>query len=468
MTDPRIRLADEESSLLLQAASALCPSSFSMVPDPDESIRDYARRLYSPGNDLASLVAKESRSRLANAVASHVRRVFGISGTAAAAEILVSPVIQTGPHHRLAFDDDFCSTLALSLIGSASARRTVNLLFTCSTITLEEQARHGPAWLRINAEPIRVFDIPRKTLSKKSVLAFSDPVTLSEELRSWIGAQSATGVRIDLSRTEARSASEHISRINDQFFGQLHQGTGVMTVALREDFFARLLADTLDQPSLLRRFTDDGRLTALAARLHSAASGAAGCFVPVATDLFWGVSGGRVRPLRLSAGRLQSARYDIDIPADAASLARHLRDGALVPGLFLVFCVASILPAARALGGSYQAAYYEAFRNAVLDVLDPAASDERQLMSDIAGQALAGWGHNVIARNALADLAVPKQGALSFPDCFADTSLRAASDEFAAFTADERWRQLAGALGGAVPERVSAGRSSLRYTETDA
>jgi len=433
-------VTNDAKTQLLKTAATLCPGSFSLLGDSSETLRTYARKLYSNNSVLCSSLAEQSRSIFAETL-----RKYAYTSSAAH-EFLTNPVIQTGSHHRLAFDDDFCSTLALSIVGTAAAGRKVNLMFNCATVTLEERSHRGPGWLRVNENPTRVFDIPRRTLSKKSVIAFDDLVHISPNLVEWANSLSQQGINIDVTQTIALSARDQITRINNQFYRQLRKGTGVESIVLHEKFFAEMLANTLERPSLLRRLIEDGRMLTIVQRLGIAAADKTTSFVPNSTDLFWVLINGRIRPLQLIENQLCSEKYDMKIPFEVSSLTHLLRTGVLVPNLFLIFCMASILPAARALGGAYQASYYEVFRQIILDTLDLGAQDERELFEEVCGRVLVGWGHNVIAHNAMDDLVVSETDTLTFSDQLGDTSLKVVSADFAAFSTDERWQRLHSAL----------------------
>lgn len=432
---------------VLDTARGLCPASFSMIHRED-SLRDYGRRLYT--NDLAveSALARQGRRLLASALMER------LPGTLAQVdrmreEVESNLVVQTGPHHRLVFDDDYFSTLALSLLGSEAAGRTVNIFFNCSTVTLEEQNHRGPAWLRTGGTSTRVFDLPRRLLAKRSVVAFDDPIEISEDLDRWAATNLPPNLSIDLTGGQ-QSAREHLARINGQVFARFEEGTGVATVAVREDFFATLLATSLEEPSLIRRLFDDGRLSSLVTAIHSASATAAGTFVPHSTDLFWAIVGGRVRTLALVDGHLRSERHGIDIPLERKIVSRLLRSGLLIPNLFLIFCLTSIIPAGRALGGSYQAAYHEVFTRLFVAALDPTVADELDLVREIESRNLVGWGHNVIAHNAISDLVLTGHTALSFDDHLGDRPLDEVSRSLAAFADDPRWRLLASSATKAV------------------
>lgn len=432
---------------VLEIARELCPASFSMFRS-EESLRDYGRRLYTNDSAVGSTLARQGRRLLASALTEHLQGKLAPVDRMRD-EVESNLVVQTGPHHRLAFDDDYFSTLALSLLGTAAAGRTVNIVFNCSTVTLEERDHHGPAWLRTGGTPTRVFDLPRRLLAKRSVVAFDDPVEISRDLDQWTATHLPPGLSIDVTGGR-QSAREHLARINEQLFARLEEGTGVSTVAVQEDFFGTLLATSLEEPSLMRRLFLDGRLGSLVTDLHLASDTAAGTFVPHSTDLFWAIVDGRVRALTLVDERLRSDRYGIDIPLEPEIVSHLLRSGFLVPNLFVIFCLASIIPAGRALGGSYQAAYHEVFTQVFEAALDPTVADEQDLAREIRSRDLVGWGHNVIAHNVISDLVSTGRTALSFAERLGDRSFDEVTKSLAAFADDARWRLLATASTRAV------------------
>lgn len=440
-------IAEAKTEDILNIARELCPASFSLMRKGD-SLRAYARRLYLNDSPVKSTLARQGRRLLASAFEEHLQ------GTQTPIErirdeVEFNLVVQTGPHHRLAFDDDYFSTLAFSLLGTAAAGRAVNVLFNCSTVTLEERDHRGPAWLRTDGASTRVFDLPRRLLSKRSMVAFDEPVEISQDLIRWAATQLPPNLSIDVPHGR-KSAREHLARINSELFSQLEEGTGIATVAVRENFFAKLLAASLDRPSLIRRLIDDGRLGALVADLHSAVDTMAGTFIPHSTDLFWAIADGRVRALTLVDGHLRSDRYDIDIPLEPDAVSRLLRSGVLIPNLFVIFCLVSIIPVGRALGGSYQAVYHEIFTRIFVAALDTTVADERDLVREIKSRDLVGWGHNVIAHNAISDLISTGGTVLSFADRLGDRRLDEVSRSLAAFTSDARWRLLASSATEAV------------------
>ena len=435
-----------DTQVVLDEVAVRCPSSSGLLRDVREPLGEYVRRVYTPDVRPESPLSVGARAQFEGAVARLVRRA-GVA-VQTGEEHWAVPVLQTGPHHRLAFDDDYFSTLAFSVLGSAAAGHGLNVMFNCATITLEEQVRRGPAWLRARSEPVRVFDIPRRTLAKKSTLLFDEPVRVSDELVDRLAAlTAAVGLPFDIEAVAGHRGSvrDHITAVNGQVFEQLRAVHGVGTVVLDEWFFADLLADTLQSDSLLSRIFGDGRLRRAVRLFDEPGASPVRRFIPNATDLFWLNKDGKVRPLRLVDDRLCSPKYDFSVPFDAPAVIAALRARVLVPSLFLVFCLCSLLPLVRAVGGAYQAVYHEAFTGVICALLDERRPDERLLLRELRREALVAWGHNLISGNAIDHLAPAADGrGVGFSADLLGMSIAELSDDLSAFTCDELWAQLCG------------------------
>jgi hypothetical protein len=162
-------------------------------------------------------------------------------------------------------------------------------------------------------------------------------------------------------------------------------------------------------------------------------------FVPNSTELFWLNTDGKVRPLRVEDGALRSPRHD---GGAVRHRVRHRCAAGQGAGAepVLVFCLSSILPLVRAVGGAYQAVYHEVFTAAVAAVLDESRADERVLRRELGQASLAAWGHNLISRNLVgADIAGAR-----LPAWLGSAPIDELSDDLRAFTCDELWAELCG------------------------
>ncbi|WP_132047081.1 hypothetical protein [Curtobacterium sp. PhB136] len=433
----------EQAELTAPGPSALmshvwgrCRDAAQLRPLPLEDVRTYARRLFHPTGAIRERSAREARAILASTLA----RATNHDPAELAACVQGGAVLQTGPHHRPALDDDYFPTLVMSSIGQAATRHALNIMFNCSSVTLEERARRGPGWLRMAGEPpTKVFATPRRMLAKRSMAVASEPLGLTDEF-----VETLTRFGTAPNSREPDAAREMIARSNREIITRTDADLGTTTLLFQEPLVTQMIIEHLETDSLLRRLLTDGRLSSLGAALHRL-DGPLASFLPLGTDLFWAVSRGRVRPLRLRPER-QLGNPETTWELNPASVVRGLQSGTLVPGLLLCFLVLSLLPVLRVIGGAYQIAYHQLFQEAFLDQLDESRSDERDLADAIREAVLVGWGHNVVAENPVAR-GFARDASAAY-DRIGDESVFEASAGFAAFQNDVLWRQVAGAAEG--------------------
>jgi hypothetical protein len=433
----------------LDIARALCVGAFKLIDQlANPSLDDYAALIHNAKTKKSlGVIASETRDILVECLSHTFSQSWGIQRTDRFLQtFLINPVIQAGPHHRLAFDDDFSSTLAFSLRGCELIGEDSQIFFNCSTVTLEEHSHRGPAWLRFDNFPYRIFDIPRRRLSKKSIGEYRSPVGLSSDIQAWMATYIPDFYVEDRLAKQRVTASTHINNINECVYERVWRGHGIAIRSVQEKFFASYAAELLSRPTFFRRIVEDGRLSKMAKDLILLAKGPLGPFIPVGTDLFWTSVDGRVRPLTIQDNCLSSERYRMRFDLQPDVLAKHLRLGNLVPGLFVIFLIGSLLPCVRFLGGSYQTLYHEVFRDIFLKNLDGNSSEEYEVIRDISARSLVAWGHDVIKKNFWHMVAGDGQGKLFFDFTGWHKPLVEMSDNYASFTDNFRWSNLAQTL----------------------
>ena len=98
------------------------------------------------------------------------------------------------------------------------------------------------------------------------------------------------------------------------------------------------------------------------------------------------------------------------------------------------------------MGGSYQTLYHEVFRDIFLKNLDGNSSEEYEVIRDISARSLVAWGHDVIKKNFWHMVAGDGQGKLFFDFTGWHKPLVEMSDNYASFTDNFRWSNLAQTL----------------------
>ena len=431
MSIGRIELTTPAPPALMSSVWSRCHDAARLRPLPTEDVRTYSRRLFHPTGATRVESARKARAVLASTLA-------GAEGRAPlelAACVQDGAVLQTGPHHRPALDDDYFPTLVMSSIGQSATRHALNIMFNCSSVTLEERVRRGPGWLRMDGQaPTKVFEIPRRMLAKRSLAVAAEPVGFTAEF-----VETLTRFGAAPNSRESFTAREAIARSNRELTARTDADLGTTTLSFQEPLVAEMVIEHLETDSLLRRLLTDGRLSRLGASLHRL-DGPLVQFLPLGTDLFWAVSRGRIRPLRFqSERRLGNDETTWELTPE--SVVRGLRSGALVPGLLLCFLALSLLPVMRVIGGAYQIAYHQLLQKAFLDQLDESRADESDLADGIREAVLVGWGHNVVTKNP-ATHAFARDVSEAY-DRMGDESVAEASAGFAAFRDDVLWRRVA-------------------------
>ena len=124
-----------------------------------------------------------------------------------------------------------------------------------------------------------------------------------------------------------------------------------------------------------------------------------------------------------------------------------LLNGILLPNLFFLFLVMSLLPRVRVLGGFRQIGYVPVFQSVLLEVLDRTAPDEMALAQDLAGHQNA-WGMRVIEepQSVLQRASEAPQGMLlsALRERYGRISLADATDGLRLLRESNRWRRLMG------------------------
>ncbi len=368
-----------------------------------EPLADYAAHLYQaqaiPLLDLATV--RESRSILAAELEPWARsQLVPAVADALLADVLDRPVLQTGDHAELLLSKLNFSTNAVAALGARGSGRAAFIVNAASTLTLRTRAGAGPGLLQVGGTRFNLFGLPRRVLSGTSLYA--------------MGAV----------KLEWRQSGEPLPAAEERLIATLRELTGDEMFPCAADAiltFNRRLWKRLDPlwsrgglPEPL--FTDD-RLTAMVVAAHLERGtplaellfspgprnrflrhrDAAGGTIPQGTDFFSAVRGGRIVPLRLDQDadhgvclreRPQAAGSCDDrlvVPFEPATIARMIRAGHLVPDLVTGFAALSVLPAARALGGTRQSIYLPALARAVADALGVADRSAGSLYGWITG-----------------------------------------------------------------------------------
>ncbi|CCF00986.1 conserved hypothetical protein (plasmid) [Sinorhizobium fredii HH103] len=374
----------------------------------------------------------------------------------ASLQLMASPVLQTGPHCLLLIEPDAFYTHLFSLLGLNAHRRAWYITYHSSTVSFVEKAKKGPGWLWLEGEPLNLFGLPRSRMDAFSICGLNGPYRFALSNAKGDPAPNASAAHLlaDLPSGEFSSAADAIRAANQTLWR--HKLPSPIKLLQLDDFdIADLVADHLDDAGswMSARFIGDGKVAeSILDAMDRLNIGPWRGWVRRTTDLFWRMEKGRIIPLRLKDSALRAsgpANFEVRFRPD--SIAAALRQRAIVPSLYTVFLVTSILPGVRALGGCRQTIYYPLMR--YLTAIGLERSGDSDLLTELRGDDRPGiWGHRVLRPAGgypFQEIELFGTAATSLSR-YAEMPLVQSSGDLSSFTRDPMWADLSEHIAGGV------------------
>lgn len=399
-----------------------------------------------------------------------LRSGFGIDDARSASrQMLASPVLQTGPHCLLLIDPDAFYTHIFSLLGLNAHSREWHITYNASTVSFSEKAKKGPGWLWLEGEPLNIFGLPRRRMDSFNICGLNGPYsfTLSNAKGDVAPNDSAAHLLDELPTDRFPSAAEAIRTANQALWRR--KVLSPLKLLQLDDFdICDLVADHLEDEAswMSTRFIGDGRFAeSILNAMDRLNDGPWRGWIRRTTDLFWGLERGRIVPLRLQDSALRAkAPSNFEVTFRPDSIASALRQRVVVPSLYTVFLVTSILPGVRALGGCRQTVYYPLMR--YLTAVSLQQQGDRGLLKALTEDNQPGmWGHRVLKP----DGGYPFQemehaGQITtLLASYAEIPLTQSSGDLASFTMDRIWAELSEHIAtGTITYKSDAWRWSGR------
>lgn len=435
-----------------------------LQPFWDRRLKDYAGEIYAvPGYRQPNAIRNDAMQRLSQLVAKVAIRAGYSSAQASDAQkqLWQSPVLQTGPHCHLLVEPDAFYTHLFSLMGLRAHRLRWHFWYGTSTVKFIESARKGPGWLHVGADTLNVFGLPRSRMDAFSVCGIREDrlyFQLTGAAKTGPDSSDVREISCRLPSSGYLSAADAIKAANLCLWDEI--GSSDNKLLQLDDFdVADLIADHLEDTSSwlsahLCTGTQIGKI--LIENIADLDAGPWKGWVRTTTDLFFGLLGGKLVPLRLRGSTLvDGTRGAFDIPFDAKTLANALHQRVIVPGLLLTFLVLSILPGTRVLGGCRQTIYYPLMRYVVAMALQRCGF--RELYTDVEADCGPGrWGHRVLKPHDGYPLGEILSGDL--PEklrMFGEQRLDQACGDLGSFTHDPLWATLRTSLATGLISSVS-------------
>ena len=380
--------------------------------------------------------------------------------------ILASPVLQTGPHCLLLIEPDAFYTHLFSLLGLGAHGRKWYVSYCVSTTSFMEAGKKGPGWLQLEGESLNLFGLPRRRMDGRSICCLNGPYRFRLTNPRGEAAPNASAARLlaDLPPDVFPSAAEAI-KVANQGLWRGKFASPVRLLQLDDFDIADLVADHLEDARswMSMNFVGDGTVAkCVLDAIDGLNAGPWSGWVRRTTDLFWRMEHDKVVPLRLERDVLKSSGsspFEVQFRPD--DLAEALRTRAILPSLFTVFLVMSILPATRVLGGCRQTTYYPLMRH--LASIGFERSGTHGLLEALQQDYRPGlWGHRVL-KPADGDPLVELElagGITLLVSKYAQLSLQEASGDFASFTRDRIWAGLSRHVSAGV---ITKGSEEWRW-----
>jgi len=441
---------------LLATMRAICPEvALDITSHWRKPVTDYAGHLLRPVPPPRSGIAVRSRSILRQTLGDRVRATLPAADhDNVLAAFDRHPVVQAGVHSQLLFDRITFNAFLLGWLGAAEQRLPAFFVFTGTTVTMETVGKEGPGWLDLGDQQINLFGMGRHKLCRQSV-AGAGPVSLNAEA---LGSAASTHPGLDRLLDHAGrkwgNAADAMADLNGHLVSSWDEAKTPGPVFFDDRHAALALARHLDDEDglITRLLTDPTRRTALEQALEAAAEGPFGRFLPIATTHFWGVRERRVRKMAVAEGRLIEVDrpHGVSVPLERRALRDALLNGILLPNLFFLFLVMSLLPRVRVLGGFRQIGYVPVFQSVLRGLLDRENAGEAALLDELATHENA-WGMRVIEepQSVFTQIGNHPAGLLlsDLRQAYSQHLLADATDGLRLLSESSRWRKLARALG---------------------
>ncbi|MFK0278588.1 hypothetical protein ACIQUG_33315 [Ensifer sp. NPDC090286] len=388
-------------------------------------------------------------------------------GRNARRQLMTAPVLQTGPHCLLLTEPDAFYTHMFSLIGLNNHRRQWHITYHASTVSFAERAKKGPGWLWLEGEPLNLFGLPRSRMDSFCVCGSTGSYRFALTNARGESAPNSSAAHLlgELPTDEFASAADAIRAAN-QVLWRRKLPSSIKLLQLDDFDIADLIADHLEDAGswmsvglVGNEKVAESMLTAM----DRIDTGPWKGWLRRTTDFFWGMERGRIVPLRLDHSMLKAKNAsNFDIEFRPETIAAALRQRKLMPNLYLVFLVASILPGVRVLGGCRQVIYYPLMR--YLAAVGLKRSNEMEALRELQrGDRPGIWGHRVLKPDTgdpFVEIELLRGATTPLPR-YAEMPLVQSSGDLDSFTRDQAWTDLSHQMAAGL---ISAGSSEWQWS----
>jgi hypothetical protein len=394
---------------VLSAMEHVCPRvGRDIAACLDRDVVDYARRFHGAVCGSPSRLGAWYRARLGVALGARARALYPESGGEPFWAPSTVPVVLTAPHCQLYTDRMAFWSYLMAFIAAREHGACWLPVFNTSTVTLQERAGLGPAWLTTSAGAVNVTNLGSSRLSSVSVCAAGAGVHFN-----------AGAVRAAAERTSPSEASrlvklasclesggdtlaERTDRANVHWLTSLSDQRSPRPVLFSEPLVSQLMIAAIEarDPIVNAFLFEPERRARLATAFERAQRQPYRHFLSNTTVHFWGLRQGKIRKLTLVDDNFieldDPGPQRIAIVCERSAVLDALSSGRLVPNLFWCFLLTGILPGFAAIGGTRQIGYLPSFVDILCNALEGCAGEEAELLDSLSALRLSLWGAKVL------------------------------------------------------------------------
>ncbi|MBO6155770.1 MAG: hypothetical protein J6O60_10070 [Lachnospiraceae bacterium] len=368
-----------------------------------KTIADYCGRIWVNDIKTDGMYATNARQHIISTLYEYIQRHYDKEiATDAVEEFKKLPVFQTGPHFQLAIEKNNFFTALFSIIGIKNAGGKYYFNATCSTPSLETRKKYGPMWLNVYDSNFNIFDFSQMYRKHHSV--YNAYIEKPYLFKSYLGNNNAEKaeqyvfmLRELLSEIKEKRMVKSLLIANKKLWTE-YLSDQVMPIYILEDFYCDLMINMLeDRDSMLYvLFSNTNKQRTVLDEINKYKESEWAEMVPTSTDFFWKVTECRFKSIKLHNNEfieLDGMHYMYN---DIDEIVVKLKNREIIPNIFSIVLMESLLGQVRLVGGLHQFLYYNVFKLAFLKALDLSIPKEKELFILLESQELNHWGSHVL------------------------------------------------------------------------
>lgn len=367
------------------------------------SVSDYCAKIWVNDIIVKGEYAINARQHISKTLFFYAEKMYGENNSKEIVEEFNKmPVFQTGPHFQLALEKNNFFTALFSIIGIKKNGGKYYFNATCTTPSLETRKKYGPMWLNVYDSNYNIFDFSQLYRKRHKVYnaIVEKPYVFKPDL-GVINVEKAEGyiqkLRSMLSDIKEKRMVQSLLVANKYIWKKI-LSEEITPIYLLEDFYVDLMINMLkDKNSMLYCFFSSYRKQYIVlTEINKYKNTEWSEMIPTSTDFFWKVSDRKFSTIHFKYSKFVEEDGKIFMDNKIDSIIYKLENKEIIPNIFIIILMQSILGQVRLAGGLHQLLYYNVFKESFLKCLDCTNKKEKDLIDLISSQELNHWGCHVL------------------------------------------------------------------------